>query len=285
LDFLVVDNTQNARNILTYLRNNNIGTASIIILEKVAWVEKFFKKDYQCPEGTERLIDLVQFEDKRLQNAFYFALRDTLVTSNIEIATKVGYGQNRHRVVTLDGIIVEITGAMVGGGRAKRGGMGNVAMKYSNESDEREMKRLNEEYVKAVAEYNTLKNQYNVSEQEYQRIIRDLREVENVGIKIEADINKINQGMKDINDAIRTQNEQSMRYNIDMKQIERITAENAKLAEENNNLTDQTKELRKELAEINSQLNHTYGDDYNVKKKEKDKLQKEIEDIEKKLKQ
>ena len=285
LDFLVVDNTTNARNILTYLRNNNIGTASIIILEKVAWVEKFFKKDYQCPEGTERLIDLVQFEDKRLQNAFYFALRDTLVTSNIEIATKVGYGQNRHRVVTLDGIIVEITGAMVGGGRAKRGGMGNVAMKYSNESDEREMKRLNEEYVKAVNEYNKLKNDYNTSEQEYQRIVRDIREMENVGIRIEAEINKINQGMNDINNAIKIQNEQSMRFNIDMKQIERIKAENDKLAEENNNLTEQTKELRKELIEINSQLNTTYGDDYSLKKKEKDKLQKEIEEIEKKLNQ
>jgi len=177
----------------------------LIILEKVSWVEKFFKKDYQCPEGTERLIDLVKFEDKRLQNAFYFALRDTLVTSNIEIATKVGYGQNRHRVVTLDGVIVEITGAMVGGGRPRKGGMGNVAMKYNNERDEREMKRLNEEYVKAVNEYNKLKNDYNTSEQEYQRIVRDIREMENVGIRIEADINKINQGMNDINNAIKIQ--------------------------------------------------------------------------------
>jgi structural maintenance of chromosome 4 len=154
LDFLVVDTTQNARNIITYLRNNNIGTASIIILEKVAWVEKFYKKEYKCPEGTQRLIDLVKYDDKRLQNAFYFALRDTLVTSNIETATKVGYGQNRHRVVTLDGVIVEITGAMVGGGKPRRGGMGNIAMKYNNNvNDEQEMKKLNEEYVNIINEY------------------------------------------------------------------------------------------------------------------------------------
>jgi len=113
-------------------------------------------------------MDLVKFDDKRLQNAFYFALRDTLVTSNIETATKVGYGQNRHRVVTLDGVIVEITGAMVGGGKPRRGGMGNVAMKYNNEIDEKEMKRLNEEYVKAINEYNQMKNEYNICEQEYQ---------------------------------------------------------------------------------------------------------------------
>ena len=286
LDFLVVDTAQNARNIITYLRNNNIGTASIIILEKVAWVEKFYKKNYQCPEGTQRLIDLVKFEDKKLQNAFYFALRDTLVTSNIETATKVGYGQNRHRVVTLDGVIVEITGAMVGGGKPRRGLMGNVAMKYNNENnDEQEMKKLNEEYTKAINEYNSLKNEYNICEQEYQRILRDLREIENVGIKLESDINKLNSSLKEINDNIKAQGEQGNKYKSDMKQIERIKNENKKLSEENNTLTEETKELRKELDEINDKLSNIYGEEYNEKKKEKEKLQKEIEETEKKLNQ
>ena len=209
LDYLVVDNTQNARNILSYLRNNNIGTASIIILEKVSWVERYFNKDYQCPSGTQRLFDLVRFQDKRLQNAFYFALRDTLVTSNLETATKVGYGQNRHRVVTLDGVIVEITGAMVGGGKPRRGLMSNVAMSYNKENNEQEIRKLNEEYTISLNEYNKLKNEYNGAEQEYQRIIRDLRELENVGIKIESDLNKINQGLKEVNEAIRNLKDQS----------------------------------------------------------------------------
>ena len=285
LDFLVVDTTTNARNIITYLRNNNIGTASIIILEKVSWVEKFYKKNYQCPENTQRLIDLVKFDDKRLQNAFYFALRDTLVTSNIETATKVGYGQNRHRVVTLDGVIVEITGAMVGGGKPRRGGMGNVAMKYNNEIDEKEMKRLNDEYINMINEYNQMKNEYNSCEQEYQRILRDLREIENIGIKLESDMNKLNQGLKEINDNIKTQNDQGNKNNSDIKQIERIKIENKKLIEENNNLNEETKELRKELDEINNKLNNIYGEEYNEKKKEKEKLQKEIEESEKKLNQ
>ena len=285
LDYLVVDNTQNARNILNYLRNNNIGTASIIILEKVTWVERYFNKDYQCPPGTQRLFDLVKFEDKRLQNAFYFALRDTLVTSNLEIATKVGYGQNRHRVVTLDGVIVEITGAMVGGGKPRRGLMSNVAMNFNKENNEQEIKKLNEEYVQAINEYNQLKNEYNGAEQEYQRIISDLRELENVGIKLESDLNKINQALKEVNESIKGIKEQNNRNSLDTQQINRIKVENEKLTKENNNLKDQTKELRKELEEINNQLDNTYGEEYNKKKNEKVKLQKEIEEIEKKLNQ
>ena len=285
LDFLVVDNTQNARNILNYLRNNNIGTASIIILEKVAWVERYFNKEYQCPPGTQRLFDLVRFEDKRLQNAFYFALRDTLVTSNLETATRVGYGQNRHRVVTLDGIIVEITGAMVGGGKPRRGLMSNVAMTVNKENNELELKKLNDEYIKSINEYNQLKNEYNGAEQDYQRTLRDLRELENVGIKLESDLNKINQGLKEISEAIKGQKDFHNKSNTDMQQINRIKIENEKLTKENINLKEQTKELRKELEEINNQLDNTYGEEYNKKKTERERLQKEIEEIEKKLNQ
>ena len=285
LDFLVVDNTQNARNILNYLRNNNIGTASIIILEKVAWVERYFNKEYQCPPGTQRLFDLVRFEDKRLQNAFYFALRDTLVTSNLETATRVGYGQNRHRVVTLDGIIVEITGAMVGGGKPRRGLMSNVAMTVNKENTELELKKLNDEYIKSINEYNQLKNEYNGAEQDYQRTLRDLRELENVGIKLESDLNKINQGLKEISEAIKGQKDFHNKSNTDMQQINRIKIENEKLTKENINLKEQTKELRKELEEINNQLDNTYGEEYNKKKTERERLQKEIEEIEKKLNQ
>ena len=138
-------------------------------------------------------------------------------------------------MVTLDGVIVEITGAMVGGGKPRRGGMGNVAMKYNNEIDEKEMKRLNDEYINMINEYNQMKNEYNSCEQEYQRILRDLREIENIGIKLESDMNKLNQGLKEINDNIKTQNDQGNKNNSDIKQIERIKIENKKLIEENNN--------------------------------------------------
>ncbi len=111
-------------------------------------------------------INIEKFGDKRLQNAFYFALRYTLVTSNIETGTKVGYGQTSYRVVTLDGVIVEIIGAMVCGGKPRRGTMGNVTMKYNNEIDEKEMNRLNDEYINIIKEYNQMKNEYNSCEQE-----------------------------------------------------------------------------------------------------------------------
>lgn len=57
-----------------------------------------------------RLFDLIRVEDERVQPAFYFALRDTLVANDLDQATRIAYGQQRFRVVTLDGLLIELAG-------------------------------------------------------------------------------------------------------------------------------------------------------------------------------
>jgi len=63
--------------------------------------------------------------------AFYFALKDTLLCPNINIATDIAFGAKRRRVVTLDGNLIEMTGMMSGGGRKRKGGM---SFKSDNET-------------------------------------------------------------------------------------------------------------------------------------------------------
>ena len=47
-------------------------------------------------------------------------MRDTLICEDIDIASELGYNQNkRHRCVTLNGELIELTGAMSGGGKPK----------------------------------------------------------------------------------------------------------------------------------------------------------------------
>ncbi len=56
--------------------------------------------------------------------AFYAELRNTLVADNLEQASRIAYGQQRNRVVTLKGELIEVTGTMSGGGRPQKGRMG-----------------------------------------------------------------------------------------------------------------------------------------------------------------
>jgi structural maintenance of chromosome 4 len=53
---------------------------------------------------------LVRVEDERVRPAFYYALRDTLVTSDLEQGSRIAYGKQRYRVVTLNGDVIETTG-------------------------------------------------------------------------------------------------------------------------------------------------------------------------------
>lgn len=80
-------------------------------------------KPFIAPEGCQRLFDLLQFKSEDYKVVFYFALRDTLVCQNLDIAARVAYGPIRYKVVTLDGKLIDYTGVMSGGGQPKKGGM------------------------------------------------------------------------------------------------------------------------------------------------------------------
>lgn len=65
------------------------------------------------PEELPRLFDLIRVENEELKPAFYYGLRDTLVANNLDQATRVAYGRERYRVVTLKGELIELTGRLI----------------------------------------------------------------------------------------------------------------------------------------------------------------------------
>ena len=105
-----------------------MGRTSFIVLEQITKnpaVLNGVRNKYTPPTDSERLYDLVHIFDDRFKPAFYWALNDTLVVADTDTAARIGYGDRvRHRVVTLNGSLVEIDGTMSGGGnRVFSGGM------------------------------------------------------------------------------------------------------------------------------------------------------------------
>jgi structural maintenance of chromosome 4 len=122
LDSIVVETVDHAQKCLDFLKKNNIGRATFLILEKIAWVDNNMRASFRTPNNCERLFDLVKYKNQKLSHAFYFALRDTLVAPDLKTASSVAYGSTRHRVVTLNGELIEVSGTMSGGGKPKRVG-------------------------------------------------------------------------------------------------------------------------------------------------------------------
>ncbi len=128
LDYIVVDTIAGGQQCVEYLRKMNLGRASFVILEQIQrdWSQRLQRsQSTSFPEP--RLFDLLQdIESEDLRAAFYFALRDTLVSRDLDSAVQIAYegDRARWRVVTLGGQMIETSGAMSGGGNeVRRGGM------------------------------------------------------------------------------------------------------------------------------------------------------------------
>jgi structural maintenance of chromosome 4 len=130
LDAIVVDTAEGAQQCVAFLREHNLGRATFIVLRELG--DQRARMDAApvgMPAAAKRLFDLVTPVDAMFRPAFYLALKDTLVMSDLDSAVKVAYVGDRvkWRVVTLDGNLIDTSGTMSGGGKPVRtgGGMGS----------------------------------------------------------------------------------------------------------------------------------------------------------------
>ncbi|KAI0830883.1 RecF/RecN/SMC protein [Trametes gibbosa] len=145
LGHMVVDTVEQGQACIEYLRNQNVGRASFMVLEKIT---NSGMQRIQTPENVPRLYDLIKPKEPRFAPAFYKALRDTLVVDTLDQANRIAFGgHKRWRVVTLAGQLIDASGTMSGGGtNVQRGGMSSklaadavspdVIRKYQQDSEE-----------------------------------------------------------------------------------------------------------------------------------------------------
>ncbi|MEK6841342.1 MAG: AAA family ATPase, partial [Nanoarchaeota archaeon] len=115
---IITEDDHVAESCINYLRKNKIGTAIFLPLNKIKPNElRPDLKSLLKTQGVHGLaIDLVEF-NPRYKQAFLHVYGSTLVVDNVEIARRIGIG--RVRTVTLEGDLIELSGAMIGGFRRK----------------------------------------------------------------------------------------------------------------------------------------------------------------------
>jgi len=127
LNHILDDTAENDQKAVAYLRVNQAGVATFIILEKIGdLAATAAQSKAQIPAASIRLFDLVNIREPKYAHALYHAMGDTLVSDTIESVTTLAFssGPRRNRVVTLVGAVIDIAGTMSGGGKTvARGGM------------------------------------------------------------------------------------------------------------------------------------------------------------------
>ena len=114
LSALVVGSDEVAKSAIEFLRNNRLGFATFLPLNKINSrpAEQGIDKILSMPGVIGLAADIVKHEDK-FANIFSFVFGQTVVVENLSVAQKIGIG--RARMVTLAGDLVEKSGAMKGG--------------------------------------------------------------------------------------------------------------------------------------------------------------------------
>jgi chromosome segregation protein len=110
---IVADTADTAVECVHYLKENRIGRATFLPLDKIREREgTHLKKFLGKPGVVDIAINLIKYNQK-YWHAFSHLFGDTLVVDSIDVARKLGIGEARF--VTLDGDLVERSGAIIGG--------------------------------------------------------------------------------------------------------------------------------------------------------------------------
>ena len=116
---VVVEDDKVAEKCINHLKKSKAGSATFLPLNKI---KSRPISNKSLAKGTHGFaIDLVDY-DKKFKSVFELALGDTLVVDDIPAARKIGIG--KVRMVTLEGDLIEGTGAMRGGYNKKRASLG-----------------------------------------------------------------------------------------------------------------------------------------------------------------
>ena len=132
---VVVKDDKVASQCIKYLKDNKLGIATFLPLNKIKDVEKNQEvKALASSEGVHGFaIDLISF-DPRFKNVFSYVFGNTLVVESIDTARRIGIG--KVKMASLDGDLAELSGAMQGGYRSRKG----AGLGFSEKDIEKDIK-------------------------------------------------------------------------------------------------------------------------------------------------
>ncbi len=165
---IVTDNDKIASMAIEVLKSSRAGRATFLPLNKIN--SNFRNSRLPNVDGViDFAINLIDFDDI-YRTVFEFALGETLIVEDMEVARRL---IGKYRMVTIDGSLVERTGAMTGGSVARSG------LKFAQSDDEELDKfkaRLNElEYKNQTLEKSKKDYEFKLDKnrQEYSSVMND----------------------------------------------------------------------------------------------------------------
>lgn len=164
LQSVVADTDEDASIAIDYLKRSQIGRATFLPLNRLEHGGLIDKPDR--PGVIDYALNLVDF-DPKFAPAFWYVFRDTLVVETLSDARRL---MGRYRMVTLEGDLVEKSGAMTGGHYKSR-------LKFAADESSK-LAEISEKISQAEAERNARLNRLDAIDEEISRLSREVEELD-----------------------------------------------------------------------------------------------------------
>ncbi|MGM5485187.1 MAG: chromosome segregation protein SMC [Nanobdellota archaeon] len=249
---IVVENDKVASECIKFLKDNKLGSATFLPLNKIKPVkESESAKKLLKANGVHGLAkDLVEY-DPRFKKIFSHVFGNTIVVEDIDTARRLGIGENR--MTTLTGDIVESSGAMQGGFRSKKTGVGFKENEIVDKIKELENKEADQKKL-----LSNLESKREDNEEKIKRLREHKANLEGETIKKEKSLHLESSDLEASKKAKEDFSKELKEVDKELEDVQKkVSGKNQELAKkktEKQQLKDKINEIRnpKKLAELNA---------------------------------
>ena len=199
-----------------------------------------------------------------------------MVAIDLDQATRIAYGAQRHRVVTLKGELIEIAGTMSGGGKnVSRGRMGQKVVR--NEPSAADVEELQKKLDEVFTECNQLKMQQQPLENQLHTLSTSLRDMTVDRNKYKIEVKALTEQEPILKQQLKAQEKKASAAVADPEKVKKLTKsvestkKNLEKAEENSKSTED------KVAKINHEIEEIAGDRVKEQQKKIASLTKAID--------
>lgn len=276
---IIVDDDSTAAKCIRYLKENKLGIATFLPLNKIREVQitESMKASAKKPGAIDLAINLVKY-DHAYKKAFSYVLGSTLIVHDVASARSLGIGSGR--MVTAQGDVMDASGAMQGGFRHKRKGIGfaedeltkgidklsneiatlrsdMAALMGKKESNEEEVHRLRSYKAELEGEIIKQEKSLHLGSDDLGSTIKDKEDMLAKSKLLETQID-------DVQDEISDENRELAMFKVNRQQLKSKLMEmrNPTVLAELNTLEEKKRQLMQEIAEL---MTETKGIDMQVK--------------------
>ena len=240
----IVTNTENdAKRLIEYLRENNLGRASFLPISSVHGkkIEKVVTKNIDGVVGIAS--DLISY-DKKYQDIILNLLGRTIIVENMDSAIALAKANNySFRIVTLTGDVINPSGAISGGSVAQKT-VNILGRGREIEELKAKLEEINAEIKKITKEKEEYSSKITDTIEEAARLEKNLQEIEITYATKKQELDMIDGEITKLEDKMSKLKKQIEEIDEEKKNIE-ASKEGTKQVIEN---------LEKEIAELNAEI-------------------------------